>query len=105
MKNELRRAMHDSDRFVIEMDYRDAKGNRTRRTVSPIRFVGSDRVLAMCLCREQPRQFYLERCHNVRLIPAEEVLMPMPMGEVTEPTPAAIAFAGMPPMNGTLCGV
>ena len=58
MNRILRRAMQDSDRYVIEMDYADAKGNRTHRFVSPIRFMGSYRFLGLCLCREQPRQYW-----------------------------------------------
>ncbi len=68
------------DDLVVEMQYADSKGNVTHRTVSPIRFVGSDRVLALCLCREEPRQFYLDRCENVRLLRAAEVLMPISIG-------------------------
>jgi predicted DNA-binding transcriptional regulator YafY len=79
MKSLLRKAMRDSDHYVIEMDYADAQGNRTHRVVSPIRFVGDYRFLGLCLCREEPRQFQLSRCQNIRLIPAAEVLMPVPM--------------------------
>ncbi len=79
MKSMLRRAMQDSDNYVIEMDYADARGNQTHRIVSPIRFVGNDRFLGLCLCREEPRQFQLSRCEEVRLMPAAEVLMPVPM--------------------------
>ena len=88
MRKELRHAMLDSETFVVELIYRDSKGDRTRRFVSPIRFVGENRFLALCLCREEPRQFYLSRCENVRLIPAAEVIMPMPMEtlETTVPT-------------------
>ena len=79
MNRILRKAMQDSDNYVIEMDYADAKGNRTHRVVSPIRFMGSYRFLGLCLSREQPRQFQLSRCKNIRLIPACEVLMPVAM--------------------------
>ena len=89
MKNVLQRAMFDSETYVVEMVYSDSKGNRTRRIVSPIRFVGKDRFLGLCLCREEPRQFYLSRCEDVRLIPAAEVIMPMPM-ETIEPSPMAV---------------
>lgn len=89
MKRILRRAMQDSDNYVIEMDYCDVNGKRTRRAVSPIRFVGSERFLGLCLCREAPRQFQLSRCENVRLIPASEVLMPMPLlADSAEPAAA-----------------
>ena len=40
MNRILRQAMSDCDNYVIEMDYDDAKGNRTHRIVSPIRFIG-----------------------------------------------------------------
>ncbi len=76
----LRRAMQDSDHYVIELDYLDAKGQRTHRVVSPIRFLGKDRLLAFCLCREEPRQFHLDRCENVRLCRAENYLMPLAVG-------------------------
>lgn len=105
MKKILRRAMQDCDNYVIELDYIDAKGNRTSRTVSPIRFVGGDRLLALCLCREEPRQFYLDRCENVRLVPAEEVLMPLAIGgEVVVDTPRAPSFSPVPGMETMLCG-
>lgn len=79
MNRMLKQAMADSDNFVIEMEYDDAKGRRTKRIVSPIRFMGSYRFLGLCLCREQPRQFQLARCRNIRLIPAHQVSMPMPI--------------------------
>ncbi|MCD0460798.1 WYL domain-containing protein [Roseiconus lacunae] len=96
MKEILRRAMIDSETFVVELEYADAKGNRTRRVVSPIRFVGNDRVLALCLCREEPRQFYLSRCSNLRLIPAAEVIMPVPM----QPVEAVAAVAASSASTG-----
>lgn len=80
MVNELRRAMGQPDRWVVSMEYVDSKGVVSRRIVSPIRFLSSKRFLALCLCREEPRQFYLDRCQNVQLTPAGEVLMPVPMG-------------------------
>jgi len=45
------------------------------RVVSPIRFLGRDRVLGPC--RDKPRQFHLDRCQNVRLAPAADFLMPV----------------------------
>lgn len=76
----LRRAMQNPDDFVITMDYADSKGTETRRVVSPIRFLATDRFLALCLCREEPRQFYLSRCRNIRLEHATNFLMPVAMG-------------------------
>lgn len=74
---ELNRALHQCDRFVVELLYVDSKGKRTFRTVSPIRFCNATRFLALCLCREQPRQFHLKQCQALRLIPAAEVIMPV----------------------------
>ncbi len=47
--------------------------------VSPIRFLGRNRFLGLCLSREEPRQFCLDRCRNVRLASAADFLMPMAM--------------------------
>ncbi|WP_404304881.1 hypothetical protein [Neorhodopirellula lusitana] len=79
----LRIAMEDSDQWVVEMEYSDSKGKRTRRTISPVRFTASDRFLGLCLCREEPRQFHLARCSEFRLIPAGEVIMPVEMVELS----------------------
>lgn len=79
----LRIAMLDSDTWVVEMEYADSKGKRTRRTISPIRFAAPNRILGLCLCREEPRQFHLSRCENFRLIPADEVIMPVAMVELS----------------------
>ena len=79
MRQSLRRAMQQPDDLVILLDYTDSKGVESRRVVSPIRFLSQDRFLALCLCREEPRQFYLDRCHNVRLGQAAEFMMPVPM--------------------------
>lgn len=79
MRALIRRAMDDYDALVIEMEYEDSRGNRTRRIVSPIRFLGGQRFLALCLCSEEPRQFYLNRCKNVRLRGAHHFVMPVPV--------------------------
>lgn len=79
MRQTIQRAMHQSDDLVVMFEYCDAKGATTRRVVSPIRFLGQDRFLALCLSREEPRQFYLDRCQNVRLARAADFLMPVAM--------------------------
>ena len=79
MRQLVHRAMHQSDDLVIEFDYCDSKGVTTHRVVSPIRFLGGERFLALCLSREEPRQFYLKRCQNVRLEAAANFLMPVDM--------------------------
>ena len=75
----IRKAMIAYDDFVVEMKYRDRKGKLTTRVVSPIRFVGKDRFLALCLCREEPRMFCMDFCEEVRLQPAWNYVMPVPM--------------------------
>jgi predicted DNA-binding transcriptional regulator YafY len=79
MRHLIHRALHQPDDLVVEFDYTDAKGAQTHRVVSPIRFLGRDRFLALCLSREEPRQFYLDRCENVRLALAADFLMPVAM--------------------------
>jgi predicted DNA-binding transcriptional regulator YafY len=80
MNQTIRRAMQDSDNLVVSMDYVDSKGVSSHRVVSPIRFLGGNRFLALCLCREEPRQFCLDRCQNVALMNAAEVMMPLAIG-------------------------
>lgn len=79
MRQFIHRAMHDPDELVVTFEYCDAKGATTRRVVSPIRFLGENRFLALCLSREEPRQFYLDRCRDVRLARAADFLMPVAM--------------------------
>ncbi len=91
MKAVLAQAMQAADDYVISLDYLDNKGVLSRRIVSPIRFLAGNRVLALCLCREEPRQFYLDRCFNVRLCRASDFVMPVPMFVVdTVPMAAAV---------------
>ena len=77
MRQNISKAIQNSDEWVIRFGYKDAKGNQTQRVVSPIRFLGRDRFLGLCLCREEPRQFYLERCEDVTLRNAHEFVMPV----------------------------
>jgi len=79
MRQLISRAMYQADDLVVTFEYCDAQGMTTQRVVSPIRFLGKDRFLALCLSREEPRQFYLERCRNVRLAAAADFLMPVAM--------------------------
>jgi len=80
MRQMIQKSMRNPDDLVIEFSYRDSKGNATRRVVSPIRFVGQNRFLGLCLSREAPRQFYLDRCDEVRLKLARDYVMPVPIG-------------------------
>jgi predicted DNA-binding transcriptional regulator YafY len=73
----ISRVMQQTDDLVVVIDYQGKDGTVTRRVVSPIRFVGTDRFLALCLSREEPRQFYLDRCSNVRVDLAGNYIMPV----------------------------
>ena len=73
----IARAMRDPDNWVVELSYNDARGKQTRRVVSPIRFAGQGRFLALCLCAEACRQFRIDRCSDVQLKPAHEYVMPV----------------------------
>lgn len=79
MRNQIFKAIQDSDHLVVEFDYRDQKGQITRRVVSPIRFLGGNRFLGLCLSREEPRQFRLDQCSNLSLRNSHEYLMPVPI--------------------------
>ncbi len=79
MRQMIYRAMHQPDDLVIEFDYCDSKGVSTHRVVSPIRFLGADRFLGLCLSREEPRQFHVARCGNAKVELAANFLMPVAM--------------------------
>jgi predicted DNA-binding transcriptional regulator YafY len=79
MRQVLNRAMQQADQLVVCMDYVDSKGTKTTRVVSPIRFLGKDRFLGLCLCRCEPRQFQMTRCRNIELKSANDYVMPVPL--------------------------
>ena len=79
MRQQIQRAMQDPDGLVIVFDYTDKQGNQTKRVVSPIRFAGTGRFLALCLSREEPRMFQLQQMRNAQLAMAHEFLMPVPI--------------------------
>lgn len=70
-------AMDAHDEFVLNLTYRDQKGNLTRRVVSPTQLVGDNAFRALCLCREEPRMFYFDQCEDASLLHANDVLMPV----------------------------
>ncbi len=80
MRRILHQAMQRPEDLVVQLDYTDAKGIETRRVVSPIRFLSNERFLGLCLSREEPRQFYLSRCENMKIREAYEFVMPVPCG-------------------------
>ena len=70
-------AMHNPDEWVIRLRYVGKNGVTTERVVSPIKMVGPTSLLALCLCREEPRRFELGRCSHIELLNANDVLMPV----------------------------
>ncbi|MDA0660504.1 MAG: hypothetical protein O2931_11805 [Planctomycetota bacterium] len=98
----LRRAMLQKDDLVIVFDYTDSKGTASRRVVSPIRFLGQDRFLALCLCREEPRQFHLVRCSNMNLAWASGYTMPVEIMPVANRTAAAVTAEATSAETGTM---
>lgn len=81
LKGVLIAAMRDPDNWVVRLRYVDAKGTTTVRVVSPIRFEG-ELVMVLCLAREQCRLLALERVSHVELLPASDVLMPVPITQI-----------------------
>lgn len=71
------RVIQQSDDLVIVLEYVGKNGQATRRVVSPIRLMGTDRFLALCLSREEPRQFYFSQCTSVRVDLATNYVMPV----------------------------
>ena len=91
----IRRAMGDPDRIVLLFDYQDKRGRKTRRITSPIRFASASSFLALCLSREEPRRFDVDRCTNLQLAPAHQFSMPVPLEEC----PAVSADGQAPPIS------
>jgi predicted DNA-binding transcriptional regulator YafY len=96
----IHQAMKSPDDYVVRLVYRDRSGTMTQRVVSPIRFLDGRNLLALCLCRESPRRFELERCSEVELLDASDVLMPVEIRTWT-PAPSAPAIGSV----GTLSAV
>ena len=70
-------SMNAPDDHVIRMHYTNKAGVVTERTVSPIRFIGQTAMMALCLSREEPRRFELDKCSKIELVDANDVLMPV----------------------------
>lgn len=79
---DIQRAMRAPEQWVLQVEYEDSQGNKSVRIVSPIRYLSAERLLALCLCRCEPRQFYLNRCSKWELKPAAEYVMPVDMAHV-----------------------
>ena len=91
----LSKAMQAPDDLVVSLEYVDSQGQATRRIVSPIRFLGGNRFLGLCLCREEPRQFVIDRCRNVRLCRACDFVMPVPVIAVPAMSHSTLSMAAV----------
>jgi predicted DNA-binding transcriptional regulator YafY len=81
---QISKAMLSPETLVLRIVYRDEKGQRRRRVVSPIKFIGEKAFSALCLCREEPRTFKIERCEEIELLKSDDVLAPVQIEELTE---------------------
>lgn len=80
MRDLIQRVMQQADDLVLVLNYADSHGVESQRVVSPIRFLAPNRFLAFCLCREEPRQFYVDRCKQIRVAAASNYVMPVAIG-------------------------
>jgi predicted DNA-binding transcriptional regulator YafY len=81
-KRLVARAIQQSDDLVVVFDYLDAKGHTSRRVVSPYRLLGDSHFLGLCLTREEPRQFQLSGCRNLKIDLASNYVMPVVLDAV-----------------------
>ncbi len=79
----INRAIQQSDDLVVVFDYVDTKGQASRRVVSPYRFLGDSHFLGLCLTREDPRQFQISSCRNLRIDLASNYMMPVVFDALT----------------------
>jgi predicted DNA-binding transcriptional regulator YafY len=71
------RVIQRSETLILWFRYRDAKGNQTKRAVSPYQMLGDNRFRGLCLVREESRQFDLRRCEELQIGLSSDVLMPI----------------------------
>lgn len=70
-------AMRHPEQKVVRIVYLSGEGNRTERTISPIRFEkGGKLLVATCCGRGEVRQFVLNRIAWAEMREASDVLMP-----------------------------
>ncbi|QDV84962.1 WYL domain-containing protein [Planctomycetes bacterium TBK1r] len=75
-RQKLSLAMQDPDRWACRIIYQDRDGKRTKRLISPIRWIAKKQnLLALCINREEPRHFTITGIQSVELVDASDVLM------------------------------
>ena len=70
-------AMMFPDDLVVLFRYRDRHGKVTRRVVSPVRFVGRNCFVGLCLVRADYRQFRVDECRYMKVGFACDFMMPL----------------------------
>lgn len=83
-KLSISRAIEDPDRWAIRITYTRSDNKTTSRIVSPVRYYKAN-LQALCLGREQMRNFALSRILSVELIDARDCLMPEPIQKWPSP--------------------
>ena len=74
----ISRATEDPDHWAIRITYVRSDNTTTSRIVSPIRYYKGN-LQALCLGREQMRNFSVDRIISVELVPSHDCLMPEPV--------------------------
>ena len=77
-KIKISRATEDPDRWAIRITYTCSDNKTTSRIVSPVRYYKAN-LQALCLGREQMRNFALSRIVSVELVSSHDCLMPEPI--------------------------
>ncbi|MCS7465829.1 WYL domain-containing protein [Stieleria sp. ICT_E10.1] len=79
LPQKLSLVMRDPDHWVCRIIYQDRTGKRTARLVSPIRWTTENQnLLALCISREERRQFAIAGIQSVELVASSDVLMGSP---------------------------
>lgn len=80
-KREINAAMRDPDRYSLHFIY---VSDRTVsiRAVSPCSWRGGDSFMGLCLSRQDPRCFRLDRILKLRLVKSSDIRMPFPIREL-----------------------
>lgn len=74
------------DRVALRIVYRDSKGVRTERYISPTSWSGHEcsTFNALCLTTGETRKLYTARVESAVQVAASDMLIPMPKTVLTE---------------------
>lgn len=68
--------MDSPERWVLLVKYCDVNGKQTVRVISPTKW-NLGRLHALCLCREEPREFDPDRLDVIKIVDANKVQAPV----------------------------